>query len=236
VGGSLLKPRLSLYPWLLLIPWLSPGLGRTARTAATAALALGALLYLGYMTHLYRERGAEVERFLAALEPVRPNTRILPLLFERQRLTDYLSHAMGYKALEKGLIDWDNYEAYHPFFPTRFRSSVVLPELGGAIMAPHTYPIKPNLDRVDAVYTWKMPPRHPLRRSLRRRYLRTSNRFGGELFEIWRPAPGVESPHARPSGRRRDRDGIPGGGPGPDRARSVRERGRGEPGGSVGGM
>jgi hypothetical protein len=66
VGGSLLKPRLSLYPWLLLIPWFSPGLGRTARKAATSALALGALLYLGYMTHLYRVRGAEVARRASA--------------------------------------------------------------------------------------------------------------------------------------------------------------------------
>lgn len=194
-GGSLLKPRLSLYPWLLLIPWFSLEPGRTARRAGTAVLALGALVYLGYMTHLYRVRGAEVEQYLAALEPVQPNTRILSLLFERTGPTDALSHAMGYKALEKGLIDWDNYEAHHSFFPTHFRGSVVFPELAGVILAPHTLRIKPNLDHIDAVYTWKMPPGHSFRKRLKRRYNRVSAKFGGELFEIRRDAPGVESPH-----------------------------------------
>lgn len=193
-GGAVLKPRLSLYPWLLLIPWLSPGLSPRARKAATGALALGALLYLGYMTRLYRLYGGEVAKYLAALEPVRPNTRILPLFFERTGPTDYLSHAIGYKALEKGLIDWDNYEARYSFFPTRFRSSVVFPEMNGVLTAPHTLPIKPNLDRIDAVYTWKMPPDLKLmRKRLRRRYALVSRRFGGELYEIRRDGPGVES-------------------------------------------
>jgi hypothetical protein len=207
-GGSLLKPRLSLYPWLLLIPWFSLELGRTARRTGVALLALGALVYLGYMTHLYRVWGAEVEQYLAALEPVQPNTRILSLRFERKGPTDALSHAMGYKALEKGLIDWDNYEAHHSFFPTRYRSSVVFPELEGVILAPQTLRIKPNLDHIDAVYTWKMPPRHVFRKRLKRRYDRVSARFGGELFEIRRDAPGVESPQAGPYRKRRA--GAPG--------------------------
>jgi hypothetical protein len=216
-GGAILKPRLSLYPWLLLIPWLSPGLSPRVRKAVTGALALGALLYLGYMTHLYRVYGAEVSRYLAALEPIRPNTRVLPLLFERTRPTDVLSHAFGYKALEKGLIDWDNYEAKVSFFPTRFRSSAVLPDVQGVFTAAETFKVQRNLSHVDAVYTWKMPADLSLRDRLKRDYTRVSERFGGELYEI----PGIESPHAR-LGR----------GPGPDRRRP---RGR-PPGGSVGGM
>jgi hypothetical protein len=233
-GGAILKPRLSLYPWLLLIPWLSPGLSPRVKKAATGALALGALLYIGYMTHLYRMHGAKVARYLAALEPVRPNTRIFSLLFERTGPTDYLSHAIGYKALEKGLIDWDNYEAKHSFFPTRFRSSVVFPELGDAVLAPHNYRIKPNLDRIDALYTWKMSPRLILRRRLKRYYERSSKRFHGELYEVRRDGPGVESPNAQPSARRRD--GASGGGSGPDLARSRGEQRREQPGGPVGGM
>ncbi len=233
-GGAVLKPRLSLYPWLLLIPWLSPGWSPRVVKTAAGALALGVLLYAGFMTYLYRVRGAEIVRYLAALEPVRPNTRIFALLFSRSLQTDVLSHAIGYKALEKGLIDWDNYEAKVSFFPTRFRSSVVFPDLGGAVLVPHSYRIKPNLDRVDALYTWQMPPGQILRRRLKRNYERVSERFGGELYEIQRDGPGIESLHDRPSGRRRD--GAPGGGPGPHRARAVRERGRGKPVRPVGGM
>ena len=199
-GGALLKPRLSLYPYLLLIPWFSLGLGPKARKAVTAALALGVLVYLGSMTWLYRVRGAETERFLAALEPIRPNTRVLPLLFARNPRTDSLSHAIGYKALEKGLIDWDNYEAKTSFFPTRFRSSVVFPAL--PVLAPVTTPVQRNRRHVDAVYTWQMPPGSILRKRLKRQYDLVSKQYGGELYEIRQGGPGVESPHARPSRRK----------------------------------
>ncbi len=186
-GGSLLKPRLSLYPWLLLIPWLSPGVSRgRVRQAATGLLALGALVHLGYMTHLYRVGGAEMERFLAALEPVRPNTRILPVFFEHARPTPFLNHAIDYKALEKGLVDWDNYEANQSFFPTRYRRSVVFPDAGEYYSAPEKLRPAGIVDLVEAVYTWKMPPRHVLRKRLRRHYERVSERFGGELYEVQR--------------------------------------------------
>jgi len=241
-GGSLLKPRLSLYPYLLLIPWFSPGLSGWTRKAGTAALALAALLYVGYLTHWYRVRGHEVAQFLSALEPIRPNTRVLPLLFERTGPTDVLSHAMGYMALEKGLVDWDNYEAKVGFFPTRFRDSVAFPYIPGAATAPRKVAVKPNLDHIDAVYTWRMPPGALLRKRLKRSYDRVSERFGGELYEIRRDGPGIESPHARPSRRRRDGLGAgdPGRGPRPDRPRPRRERpGRRQPdpsGGAVLGM
>ena len=191
-GGAVLKPRLSLYPYLLLIPWFSPGLSPVRRKAATAALALGALAYAGPMIYLYRVHGAEIERFMAALEPVRPNTRILPVIFEHPWPTGFLDHAIGYKALEKGLIDWDNYEAKVSFFPTRFRSSVVFPDIRGYHGAPEKLRPKGNADLVDAVYTWKMPPRHVLRKRLRRHYERVAERHGGELYEVRPDDPSVE--------------------------------------------
>jgi hypothetical protein len=241
-GGSLLKPRLSLYPYLLLIPWFSLKLGARAKRAGTAVLAFTALLYLGYLTHWYRVRGAEVAQFLTAFEPVRPNSRVLPLLFERTGPTDALSHSVGYMAIEKGLIDWDNYEARYPFFPTRFRGSVALPDAPQAVTAPAVLAVKPNLDRIDAIYTWKMPPGLLLRKRLKRHYERVSAEYGGELYEIRQDAPGIESPHARSPRRRRDGlgAGVPGRGPRQDRAHPRRERpGRrrpGSPGGAVLGM
>ncbi|HKI01457.1 MAG TPA: hypothetical protein VKK31_05715 [Thermoanaerobaculia bacterium] len=242
-GGSLLKPRLSLYPYLLLIPWLSPGFSGKVRKAAAATLALAALLYLGNLTYWYRLRGGEVAQFLSALEPIRPNARIATLLFERTGPTDYLSHAIGYKALEKGLVDWDNYEAKHSFFPTRFRGSVVFPDLTGMVAMPRpSLILKPNLHYIDAVYTWKMPPGILLRKRLKRSYQRVSEGFGGELYEIRQDLPGIQSAHARPPRRRRDGPGAgnPGRGPRQDRARPRHGRpGRGQPdapGGAVVGM
>ncbi|HET9208895.1 MAG TPA: hypothetical protein VFR03_00780, partial [Thermoanaerobaculia bacterium] len=182
-GGFLLKQRLSLYPFLVLLPWLSPRLSGRAETAAAAGLALAALLYLGYLVQVYRELGAQEETFLAGIAPVAPNSRILPLLFERSEPTDFLSHAVDYVALEKGAIDWDNYEAKTTYFSVRFRDSVDFPDLQGLPLEPGRYRVRPNVRRVDAVYVWRMPLAHPLGTRLRRSYMLTREDDGGMLFE-----------------------------------------------------
>jgi hypothetical protein len=146
-------------------------------------LAQVALGNLGYLIHGYRELGAQVDGFLAGLEPVTPNTRELTLLFERNWPADVLSHATGYAALEKGLVDWDNYEAKTAFFPVRFRDSVDFPDMTGALQAPGSYRVRPNVRRVDAVYVWRMPLGHPLGTRLRRSYTLTREDDGGMLFE-----------------------------------------------------
>ena len=181
-GGFLLKQRLSLYPFLVLLPWLTVRLGRRAEAAAAVGLAVAALLYLGYLVQGYRELGAREETFLAGLAPLAPNSRVLPLLFERTGPTDFLSHAADYVALEKGAVDWDNYEAKTTYFSVRFRDSVDFPQLGSAL-EPGAYRVRPNVRRVDAVYVWRMPPDHPLGTRLRRSYTLTHEEGGGMLFE-----------------------------------------------------
>ena len=182
-GGFLLKQRLSLYPFLVLIPWLSLRLGGRAETAAAVGLALAALLYLGYLIHGYREMGAREETFLAGIAPVAPNSRILPLLFERTGPTDYLSHAIDYVALEKGAVDWDNYEAKTTYFSVRFRDGVDFPDLSGLPLEPGAYRVRANIHHVDAVYVWRMPAEHPLGSRLRRNYKLTREEDAGMLFE-----------------------------------------------------
>lgn len=182
-GGFLLKQRLSLYPFLVLLPWLSPRLSGRAEVAAAVGLSLAALLYLGYLVQGYRELGAREETFLAGAAPLAPNSRVLPLLFERTGPTDFLSHAIDYVALEKGAVDWDNFEAKTDHFPVRFRDSVNFPELSGLPLEPGSYRVRPNVRRVDAVYVWRMPLGQPLGTRLRRSYTLTREDDGGMLFE-----------------------------------------------------
>ncbi len=182
VGGGLLKQRLALYPYLLLIPWFSPGFRGAAKKVGMIALATLALVNLSYLVHWHRLAGEDVEGYLSGLASVQPNTRVLAVHFRRTRPIDAFSHAIGYKALEKGLIDWDNYEAKTSFFPTRFRRSVVFPDLRGAVLAPRTFRVMVNRKLIDAFYTWQMPPRAPLRKRIRKSYVRNANRAGGELW------------------------------------------------------
>ncbi|HEX9944768.1 MAG TPA: hypothetical protein VGG03_22390 [Thermoanaerobaculia bacterium] len=185
-GGTLLKPRLSLYPYLVLIPWLSPNLGGRARRIATAVLAVAALLNAGYLIHWYGVLSSRMERYLSGLDPVRPDTRLLPLLLEHDTAgarVDVLGHAASYAALEKGLIDWDNYEATVWFFPIEFRATAPPPVIAEIEAQPGSLRSRPWKDRADYVYTWKMPPGHPLASRLDRFYDLISVENGGALWE-----------------------------------------------------
>jgi hypothetical protein len=193
-GGGLIKQRLSLYPYLLLIPWFAPGWAERGKRIGIAALALAALVNLLALAHWYRLRGGEVESYLTALSAVRPNSRVLAVLFQRTWPTDALSHAVGYAALEKGLIDWDNYEAKMPFFPTRFHPSVQHPQLGRIMQEPASLRVLTNRDLIDSVYTWQMPPDSSLRRRLRRSYRRIAHQFGGELWQRKNRQPRIRIP------------------------------------------
>jgi hypothetical protein len=185
-GGTMVTNRLSLYPYLLLIPWLSPRPGPRWKAAAVAFLALGALVNLGYLVHWYRVLGEEMRQFVAGLDPVRPNSRVLPLVFQRRLAsgyTDVFGHATGYAALEKGLIDWNNYEATLTYFPVRFRPDVRFPQLEGVEFDPGTLRVRVNRPRIDSVYTWRMPEGERLRLRLARDYDEVAQRDGGELYE-----------------------------------------------------
>ncbi|HEX6900514.1 MAG TPA: hypothetical protein VF789_12395 [Thermoanaerobaculia bacterium] len=184
-GGSFLKNRLSLYPWLLLIPWLSPRLGRTAQTAGVAVLASLAALNLGYQIRWYDRLDGEIGGFLAGLELVQPDTRVLPLLFEHRGPTSRLllfGHVTSYAALEKGLVDWDNYEAAAEFFPTRFRPEA-RPSIWHIEAEPAELYLQPWKRRADYVYTWGLPPGAPLERRLQKYFVKISDKNGGVLWE-----------------------------------------------------
>ncbi|HEX4965953.1 MAG TPA: hypothetical protein VF173_34405 [Thermoanaerobaculia bacterium] len=186
-GGYLLTGRLSLFPYLLLIPWLAPRLGSRGRAAGITVLVVAALVNLGCLVVWYRVLGEEMRQFVAGLEPVRPSSRVLSLLFRRNTdaldVADVLSHATGYVALEKGLVDWDNYEATLPYFPIRFREGVQLPQLDGVALGPGSMRVRLNRLAIDSVYTWKMPANELLRQRLHRDYVKVGERYGGELFE-----------------------------------------------------
>lgn len=185
-GGSMIKVRISLYPWLVLIPWLSPDLGSRARGIFVSGLALVWLLNAGYLIRWYRLLEGDMKIYLSGLDPVRPDTRVLPLFFgqaPRAVKINVLTHAIDYEALEKGLIDWDNYEAATAFFPTRFRESAPPPNIWTIEATPDQLRLPEWRDRADYIYVWRMPPGHPMRSRLRRPYDLILVKGGGELWE-----------------------------------------------------
>jgi hypothetical protein len=185
-GGTMLKNRLSLYPWLILIPWLAPGLRPRDRRLAAAGLALVALLNLAFVLRWYGRLSGDMAGYLAGLAAIEPNTRVLPVSFAHQphdsRL-DILGHAMSYAALEKGLIDWDNYEAASTYFPVQLAGAVPLPPIADIEGRPGRLRMQQWAHRADYVYTWRMRPQHPFKSRLERFYQPAGGANGGVLWK-----------------------------------------------------
>jgi hypothetical protein len=189
-NGSLLKMRLSLYPWLLLIPWLAPWFpprfAQPARAGLIALLALVAAGNAGAHARWWRSTDHEVQVFLAATRGIEPGTRVLPILWDHHAsigLVSYLDHAFARAATEKGLVDWSNYEATTDHFPVRLRPRA--PKFDGyTLMAmPWNYDVRFRRHQIDYVFSWKVPPQSPLARRLRHTYTLVAMEGDACLYE-----------------------------------------------------
>lgn len=172
-GGILMKNRLSLFPWLLLIPGLAPRLGRPGRTAVLAAIGFVTAVQIGLLVHWYRLLQPEIRELLAAAAPIEPDSRVLPLLFKQNAAVlpvNVLGHALGYVDVEKGLVDWGNYEAMTGHFPVRFRPEAGLSDIYTLEAHPGELNIQAYKGRTDYVFTWKMPPGSRMNRVLRQQF------------------------------------------------------------------
>ncbi|HEY6324178.1 MAG TPA: hypothetical protein VJA16_21765 [Thermoanaerobaculia bacterium] len=171
-GGSLLKPRLALVPFLVLLPWLSADVGRWGRAVAVLAAAVLAVRLVTYAVPCYRAGSRDVEAFVRGLDAVPPGSVVAPLIFDRRTTrcmrTGSVDHATGYAALAKGLIDFDNYEAHTDYFPVRFRASAVGPASLSIETDPANVPVRRLMSRVDYIYCWRMPPDAPVAGRLER--------------------------------------------------------------------
>ncbi len=188
-GGSLIKHRLSLFPYLILVPWLAARFapaGRWVKSTGVVLLTLLALANLAWLTRWYRALDRETAVFADGLEAVAPQTRILALLFDRHgsaARVDVFGHAVARAALDKALVDWDNYQAATDFFPIRFKPTVNRPGIWKVYTDPANLWIAPWTGTTEYIYAWEMPPDVPVARRLRRKYRLVAESGGGQLFE-----------------------------------------------------
>lgn len=183
-GGTLLKNRLSLYPYLLLIPWLAPG-GKAWRNTVVAAVAVLTVLQVGSLTRWYLRVQPEIREVLATAEPIAPDSRVLPLIFRRNAAAGgpgVLSHVLDYAAAEKGWVGWGNYEAMTGHFPIRFRPEVGQTDIFGIEAHPGQLNLRAYKGRTDYVFTWKMPPGSRMERQLRQHFKPIAEEGPGRVY------------------------------------------------------
>lgn len=183
-GGTLLKNRLSLYPYLLLIPWLAPR-GNAWRVATVATVAVLTAFQVGVLTRWYGLVQPEIREVLAAAEPIAPDSRVLPLIFKRNAAAGgpgVLSHVLDYAAAEKGWVDWGNYEAMTGHFPVRFRPEAGQSDIFGLEAHPGQLNLRAYKGRTDYVFTWKMPPGSRMERQLRQHFKPIAEEGPGHVY------------------------------------------------------
>jgi hypothetical protein len=188
-GGSLIKMRLCLYPWLLLLPWISPRLavaGKPVRGALLAVLAVAAMVNVVAYVQWYQEADREVQSFLAMTQRIEPDTQVLPALFDRRAavgLVGLLGHAVDRAAVARRFVDWGNYEAQYDLFPVQYRPEVPYPSLWTLEVTPEKLDVEAHRDRIDYVFCWKMPPTSPLASRLQEGYTLVAEQGPARLYE-----------------------------------------------------
>src|SRR5262249_30514410 len=125
--GFLLKARLLIFPYLLILPWLTP---RLARWPLAVALALVAVGYVVYIRDCWKRNERVMAGALAPFAAAQPGRTMLPLLADRSTPYShlpFLSHVVSYAAAERRLVDLGNYEADQTYFPVTFRPGLDRP-------------------------------------------------------------------------------------------------------------
>lgn len=183
-GGSLLKHRIALLPPLLLLPWLVPQLGRRGRAVAIGFLTALALAHAGFLLHWYRGADRQIRELVAGASDIPSGVRTLPLLFDRNATgwPGVLGHAFSHVAVEKGLLDWDNYEAASGLFPVRYRPGVRPPDSWTIETRPADLDLGAWRDEIDAVYCWKMQPGSDIARRIERHYVLVAERGPARVY------------------------------------------------------
>ena len=184
-GGLGVTHRILIFIYLLPLPWFTSRLPQRTFIALFALMALGNLAYL-----LDRHRTADdaVRNLLRAVEPITPETTLLPLLATRQPRHTYVaaySHALDYIAIQKRLVDLDNYEPGTDYFPIKFREGVT---------PVNVYPIEATPDQVDVasfaaraqyIFTWQMGRYTPIDYRIQEHYRLVSEIGAGRLYRSY---------------------------------------------------
>lgn len=187
-GGSLIKMRLCLYPWLLLLPWFSGNLwDRRVRGALVGVLSAVAAVNVVATMQWYQAADRDVQSFLTVLSAgrIEPGSRVLPALFDRRAsigVTGLLGHAIDRAAVEKGFLDWGHYEAQYDLFPVQYRRGVSYPSLWTLEVTPADLDVETHRDQIDYVFCWKMPPGSPLAAHLQKGYTLVAEQAPARLY------------------------------------------------------
>ncbi|HEX2834688.1 MAG TPA: hypothetical protein VHW00_16875 [Thermoanaerobaculia bacterium] len=173
-GDLVLKARFLLFPYLVVLPWLTPKLARAPLAILFALVAIGNVFFIrdGWKRH-----DKQIERALAPMHAATPLQTFVPVVFDRSSPPapiGVVGHVSAYGAIEHRLIDLGNYEAATGYFPVAFKTPV---DIFALESKPADYEPAATF-----VYTWKMPPGTALETKLEAAYARVAGEGDARLY------------------------------------------------------
>lgn len=210
-GGQLVTERMSLFVYLLPLAVITTNW----RRPLAVLLTIVAVANLAFQVVRFRSLSAYMSQFIRNADPVAKNTTLLPLLFDRDTPGSFISvipHALAYAAIEKELVDLDNYEPATGYFPIRYREGSFTPDIYELEANPGTFGLAGYARHAEYVLTWLMPPDAPVRATLHTHYALVAERGAAQVWRsrllpssspaVLLPLAGTREPLGAPGGAR----------------------------------
>lgn len=173
-GGGFITTRLNLYPFLMILPWLSIDLKKPVKYAVGGIIVVLTLSHLAYTTYYYKLLNDGLAEYTSGIPFVRKNETILPLSFDHfgksSRIGLYL-HASGYYCAATGAIELDNYEGNTGYFPMTYKKEMNPFLIVGNIEGdpgntnPTKYP-----EPIDNILLWSLKTEVPVLKLVKQNY------------------------------------------------------------------
>ena len=157
--GGYIKIRLALFPFLVVLPWLSFDIrGFTGRTVG-CGFAMFAAAYIIHFAYLDKVLNDNIAAYTSGCDAIGRNKVILPLGFDYKDESwqiGVLTHVSAHCGYETGGINLINYEAGTTHFPTMFKQTFRRPSVDEVYH--HKIDFAAYKDTIDYVMTWAMVP------------------------------------------------------------------------------
>jgi len=175
-GGGFIKMRMSLFPFLIIIPWLSWDMPKIAERIVGVALMLLAIAYITHVSYYHKIINDDIQVYNSGYDAVEKNKVLLPLagnyIGKSWRIGVYV-HTPAYYGYESGCINLINYEADTSYFPTIFKPDFHRPTIAEVAQlhgAQTVIDLATYLDDIDYILTWVLVPESDLEAKILKYY------------------------------------------------------------------
>jgi hypothetical protein len=158
-GGGFIKTRMALFPFLIIIPWLSWDMPKLAKGIVGSLLMLLSVAYIAHASYYHKILNDDMKIYTSGRDVLEKSKVVLPLSFNHfgrgWRIGAFL-HAVGHYGYTTNCIELDNYEATTNYFPTAFKPDLHRPPLSIIEGSPGEMDFTEYADDIDYVITWSL--------------------------------------------------------------------------------